>query len=53
MKSLAEFNNQKLAETINPLKEAWYFETILDKAMLITAVVLAVWKIIEIIGGFF
>jgi len=36
-------NNQ--GETVNPLKEAWYFENIVDKTILIVILVLAIWKV--------
>ncbi len=45
--------NQIVQDQINPLKEPWYFESFLDKTVLIVGLVLAVWKIINLIGGLF
>ena len=38
--------NQIVTEKINPLKEPWYFESVLDKMILILILILAVWKVI-------
>lgn len=38
--------NQTVAETINPLKAPWYFESALDKTILIIILILAVWKVV-------
>ncbi|RLF58020.1 MAG: hypothetical protein DRN27_06480 [Thermoplasmata archaeon] len=45
--------NQQPKETINPLKEPWYFESAKDKIILLIVLILAVWKIFNLIGGLF
>lgn len=42
--------NKTTKETISTLKQSWYFESVLDKTILMTAVILALWKLIEIVG---
>lgn len=45
--------NQSVKETLNPLKEAWYFESFKDKLILIVILILAIWKAGELVWGLF
>ena len=40
-------------QAVDKLKLAWYFESFLDKLILVILATLGLWKFVEIVGGFF